>query len=136
MTAPKTFHHEWDFIQKLYHYTYNQRRLQPKTLFCTMKVGNFFTLAAHTPFIDAIVYFIQDNTVMNRVERVPVSTIRNLLQLFLLNNIFCYDGKIYNITRGSPSTIPLSTTLADMYLCQWQRKLENDLSTKHELFGR
>lgn len=132
----KTFHHPWDFMQKLHHYTYNQRRLTANTFFCTMKISNFYTLAPHTAFIDTIVHFMQDNVAMNRVERVPISTIRNLLQLFLLNNIFCYDQKIYTITRGSPSTIPLSMTLADIYLCEWQKKLVRELSCKGELFGR
>jgi len=132
----KIFHHEWDFIQKLYRYTYSQQRLTAKTLFCTIKVSNFYALASHTQLINAIVYFLQENVAMNRVEHVLISTIRNLLQLFLFNNIFCYEDKIYTITKGSPSTIPLSTTLADIYLCEWQTKLIRELGGQEELFGR
>lgn len=123
-------------MQKLYHYAYNQQRLKPTTLFCSMRITNFYALAPHTSFIDTIVHFLQDNVAMNRIDHVHISTIRNLLQLFLLNNIFVYDEKIYTINRGSPSTIPLSTTLADIYLCEWQKKLVRELDREQYLFGR
>jgi hypothetical protein len=93
-------------------------------------------LASHTNFIDLIVHCLEENVATNRVEHVVISTVRNLLQLFLYNNIFCYEDKIYAITKGSPSTIPLSTLLADLYLFEWQKKLAREVDRQQELFGR
>ena len=131
-----TFSDEADFMQKLNHYAYDQQRLKPTTLFCTIEISNFYTLAEHDQLIDTVMYFLQDNSVTNKVNQVSIMTIKNLLQLFLYNNLFCYENNIYTITKGSPNTMPLSSTLANIYLFDWQKLILQQVKRKDEFFGR
>ncbi|CAF4160822.1 unnamed protein product, partial [Adineta steineri] len=131
-----TFRDEVDFMQKLYYYTYNQQRLKPTTLFCRIKITNFYTLNEHEKMIDTVTYFLQDNSVTNKVNQVSIMTIKNLLQLFIFNNLFCYENKIYTIMKGSPNTMALSDTLANIYLFDWQKLILKEVQQKDEFFGR
>ncbi|CAF1319698.1 unnamed protein product [Rotaria sordida] len=83
-----TFADETDFIRKLNHYANTERRLRPTTLFCTIKITNFYTLEEHQNMLDVIGYFLHDNLATNKLESLLIQTIRNLLYLFLYNNIF------------------------------------------------
>ncbi|CAF4919803.1 unnamed protein product, partial [Rotaria magnacalcarata] len=62
-------------------------------------------------------------------------TIKNLVQLFLYNNIFRYNEHIYTFTKGSPTTMPITDTLSSIYLFQWQAKLLRIIKQKDEFFG-
>ncbi|CAF3804954.1 unnamed protein product [Rotaria sp. Silwood1] len=131
-----SFTDETDFIRKLYRYAIIERRLRPSTLFCTIKITNFCTLEEHKEMIDVIGYFLQDNLATNKLETLTIQTIRNLLHLFLHNNIFSYKNSIYKFTKGSPNTIPLTETLSNIYLFVWQKKILKEVNQNIELFGR
>ncbi|CAF5080391.1 unnamed protein product [Rotaria sp. Silwood1] len=131
-----SFTDETDFIRKLYRYAIIERRLRPSTLFCTIKITNFCTLEEHKEMIDVIGYFLQDNLATNKLETLTIQTIRNLLHLFLHNNIFTYKNSIYKFTKGSPNTIPLTETLSNIYLFVWQKKILKEVNQNIELFGR
>ncbi|CAF2032656.1 unnamed protein product [Rotaria magnacalcarata] len=130
------FHYDMDFIQKLNHYACTQHRLTTTTLFCTIKISNFYHLDSHTTIIDRIGYFLQDNLVTNKLEQISIMTIKNLVQLFLYNNIFRYNEHIYTFTKGSPTTMPITDKLSSIYLFQWQAKLLRIIKQKDEFFGR
>ncbi|CAF4679464.1 unnamed protein product, partial [Rotaria socialis] len=130
------FHHDIDFIQKLNHYACTQRRLTATTLFCTIKISNFYYLDSHANIIDWIGYFLQDNLGTNKLEQISIMTIKNLLQLFLYNNIFRYHEHIYTFTKGSPTTMPITDTLSNIYLFQWQTKLLRIIKQNDGFFGR
>ncbi|CAF2131124.1 unnamed protein product [Rotaria magnacalcarata] len=130
------FHHDIDFIQKLNHYACTQRRLTTTTLFCTIKISNFYYLDSHANIIDWIGYFLQDNLGTNKLEQISIMTIKNLLQLFLYNNIFRYHEHIYTFTKGSPTTMPITDTLSNIYLFQWQTKLLRIIKQNDGFFGR
>ncbi|CAF4309896.1 unnamed protein product [Rotaria sp. Silwood2] len=130
------FTDETDFIRKLYRYAAIERRLRPSTIFCTIKITNFCTLDEHKEMIDVIGYFLQDNLATNKLEPLTIQTIRNLLHLFLHNNIFSYKNSVYKFTKGSPNTIPLTETLSNIYLFVWQKKILKEVNQNIELFGR
>jgi len=132
-----TFYNELDFIQKLNHYISTEHPLTSTTTFCTMKITNFHTLDDHKSMIDSVTYFVQNNVGGNRLHDISVMTIKNLLQLFLYNNIFYYKNKIYTLTKGGPNTMPLSDTLSNIYLFVWQKKILNKVKqNRDEFFGR
>jgi len=131
-----TFDDEIDFIQKLNHYTHTGHRLISTTMFCTMKISNYSTLDSHENMIDVVCCFLQDHLASNRLQKIAITTIKNLLQLCLYNNLFCYKDKIYSCTKGGPTTLPLTNTLSDIYSFVWQKKIVSEIEQKHELFGR
>ncbi|CAF3934742.1 unnamed protein product [Rotaria sordida] len=133
---PTTFVDETDFIRKLNHYANTERRLRSTTLFCTIKITNFYTLDEHKNMIDVIGYFLHDNTAANKLESLTIQTIKNLLYVFLYNNIFLYKDNIYKCTKGSPNTMALTETLSNIYLFVWQKKIWKQIDRNIEFFGR
>ncbi|CAF4579423.1 unnamed protein product, partial [Rotaria magnacalcarata] len=93
-----------------------ERHLRATTLFCTIKIINYYTLDIHKNMIDTVGYFLEDNLVTNKLEQVTIQTIKNLLHIFLYNNVFYYKDKIYTLIKGSPNTMPLSDTLSNIFL--------------------
>ncbi|CAF2863675.1 unnamed protein product [Rotaria sp. Silwood2] len=110
------FTDDTDFFQRFNHYANTERRLRPTTIFCAIKITNFYTLDEHQNMIDVIGYFLQDNLATNELESLIIQTIRNLLYLFLYNNIFCYIDNIYTFTKGTPNAMALTETLSNIYL--------------------
>jgi hypothetical protein len=141
---PGTFEDEIDFIQQFDIYasaittttTTEESVLTPTTLFCTIKVLNYFTLDTHVNMIDTICNFIQEHVAANRVGKVTIATIKNLLQLSLCHTLFCYKNDLYTFTKGGPTTLPLFDTLSNIYLFVWQKKILRDIQQQKEFFGR
>ena len=131
-----TFYDEFDFIQKLNHYVFKERHLQPTTLFCSIKMTNFYTLDTHQHMIDTVISFIDDYIDKSKLPKISLMTIGNLLHLFLFNNIFCYKDQVYTFAKGSPNTMPFSETLSNIYLYVWQKKILSQVGGNNELFGR
>jgi hypothetical protein len=132
-----TFYNEADFMQKLKHYVHTEERLTPKTTFCTMKITNYYTLDRHESMINKVMEFLKYHSVSNQLYKIPFTTIKNLLQLVLFNNTFCYKDKVYKLEKGSPNTMPLSEILSNIYLFQkWQNIILNVTEKNNELFGR
>ena len=86
--------------------------------------------------IATVGYFMQDNMATNKLDHVSIITIQNLLQLFLYNNIFVYENTIYTLVRGGPNTMPLSDTLSDIFLFEWQKFVTREVLPQNEVFGR
>ena len=141
-----TFVNEVDFIQKLNHYTYVEHHLQPTTLFATINISNFHTMASHKSMIDVLGYFLSDHLatynlqymslMATRSQDISIPTIKTLAELFLANNIFYYNGKIYGFGKGGPTSLQLSETLSDIYLFIWQKNILEDPRLKNELYCR
>ncbi|CAF4354471.1 unnamed protein product, partial [Rotaria sordida] len=86
--------------------------------------------------LDIIGYFLQDNFATNKLGSLTIQTIRNLLYLFLYNNIFYYKDNIYKCTKGSPNTMALTETLSNIYLSVWQKEILKEIDRNIEFFGR
>ncbi len=133
---PTTFRDEIDFMRKLHTYVYQERRLRPTTVLCSIKIKNFYAMEVHRSMIDIVGYFLQDNLATNRLGNYTILTIKNLLHIFLYNNIFSLNDEIYKVDKGSPQSMPLSDTLSNIYLYVWQKKISKELNETNELFGR
>ncbi|CAF2113717.1 unnamed protein product, partial [Rotaria magnacalcarata] len=130
-----TFRDEPDFMRKLNDYVYVERHLRATTLFCSIKIINYYTLDIHKNMVDTVGYFLKDNLVTNKLEQVTIQTIKNLLLIFLYNNVFYYKDKIYTLMKGSSNTMPLSDTLSNIFLFTWQKKILKEIKSKNEFFG-
>ncbi|CAF4279646.1 unnamed protein product [Rotaria magnacalcarata] len=106
-----TFRDEPDFMYQLYDHIFTKHELQSTTLFCAIKITNYYTLDTHKNMIDIVGCFLEDNLVPNKLAQVTIQTIKNLLHIFLYNNVFYYKDQIYTLTKGSPNTMPLSDTV-------------------------
>ncbi|CAF5180885.1 unnamed protein product, partial [Rotaria magnacalcarata] len=131
-----TFRDEPDFMYQLYDHIFTKHELQSTTLFCAIKITNYYTLDTHKNMIDIVGCFLEDNLVPNKVEQATIQTIKNLLHIFLYNNVFYYKDQIYTLTKGSPNTMPLSDTLSNIYVFVWQKQILKQLQLNNEFFGR
>ena len=131
-----TFRDEPDFMYQLYDYIFTKRKLQSTTLFCAITISDYYTLDVHKNMIDTVGYFLEDNLVTNKLEQVTIQTIKNLLYIFLYNNVFYYKDKMFTLTKGSPNTMPLSDTLSNIYVFVWQKEILKQLQSNNEFFGR
>jgi hypothetical protein len=58
-----------------------------------------------------------------------------LVNIFLRNNVFTYNGKIYRHTKGCSLNFPLSRLLFNIYLHYWQFTLLRPVRVANEFFG-
>ncbi len=137
-----TFKNGSDFMRKLIQYIDNddkrdkQYQFHSKTIFTTITISNFFTLASHYTMQQILQDFFRDNLVAHVNDKISMNHIFQLTKLFLSNNHFYYNNTIYRYARGSPECLGLSETLSNIYIFQWQKLLLNKLSIGGELFGR
>ncbi|CAF1933521.1 unnamed protein product, partial [Rotaria magnacalcarata] len=103
-----TFRDEPDFTYQLYDHIFTKHKLQSTTLFCAIKITNYYTLDTHKNMIDTVGYFLEDNLVTNKLEQATIQNIKNLLHIFLYDNVFYYKDQIYTLAKGCPNTMPLS----------------------------
>ncbi|CAF1204862.1 unnamed protein product, partial [Rotaria magnacalcarata] len=80
-----TFRDEPDFMYQLYDHIFTKHELQSTTLFCAIKITNYYTLDTHKNMIDIVGCFLEDNLVPNKLEQVTIQNIKNLLHIFLYN---------------------------------------------------
>ena len=90
----------------------------------------------HAHMIEIVDYFLKYYLPSNKLEQITILNVKNLLHLFLHNNIFCYKDKIYTFTKGSLNTMALTETLSNIYLFEWQKEIVNQVQKNNELFGR
>lgn len=131
-----TFRDETDFMRQLNVYAHDQHRLKRTTLFAALKIRNFYGMDLHENIINTVGNFIEYNSFDNRVGNVSLQTMKNLLHLYLYNNVVCFNNTIYQMTQGSPHSIPLSETLSNIYVYGWQKRILRALDGQNELFGR
>jgi len=81
--------------------------------------------------------FLNDHLAIPGIENLSIKKIIDLTALFLHNNQFYYDNKIYRFTKGGPSSLALTETLSHIYAYQWgQRFLFEQPSLRNEFYGR
>ncbi|CAF3584523.1 unnamed protein product [Rotaria socialis] len=136
LSTTTTFRGEPDFMYQLYDHIFTKHELQSTTLFYAIKITNYYTLNTHKNMIDIVGYFLEDNLVPNKLEQATIQNIKNLLHIFLYNNVFYYKDQIYALTKDSPNTMPLSDTLSNIYVFVWQKQILKQLQLNNEFFGR
>ena len=132
-----TFIDDTDFGHKVHQFCQTSRRsISSSTLFATIHVVNYYTMTPHAVMADALEYFLRDSLPGNTLETFSIVHIKNLVQLFLYNNAFIYEENMHTCVKGSPITIPLTETLANIYLFQWQKKILKEIDARRQFFGR
>jgi hypothetical protein len=97
---------------------------------------NFNTMAPHGTMLITLRDFLNQHLPMPSIENVSINRIIHLTALFLHNNRFYYDNKIYRFTRGSPSSSLLTETLSNIFAYEWQQVLLRELLVENEFYGR
>ncbi|CAF3411863.1 unnamed protein product [Rotaria socialis] len=95
-----TFRDEADFMRQLNIYSHDQHRLQQTTLFAAIKSRDFYTMDVHENVINIVGYFLEYNTFDSRVGNVSIQIIKNLLHIYLYNNVYAWQKKIYRALDG------------------------------------
>ena len=147
--SPTTLINEADFMKKfLSHTTNREHQLSATTLFATIKITNFSTMASHESIIRRLEYFLFDHTVTNKVsyatlkalnllQSVSIDTMKKLTDLYLKNNLFYYNGKIYQLKKGAgPTSLFLSELLTNIYLLTYDKHIHDNEKLKTEFYGR
>ena len=125
-----------DFIRRFQSYATEQARLSADTKFVTLKIKHLYTMLPHDGIVAAVSHFLSINLPWNRIENLSFETVQRLTELFLHNNVFFYNGKIYRHEKGCPNRLRLSDTLAKIYLLSWRKPLMDILHSKQEFFAR
>jgi len=131
-----TFMNGADFIRKLNQYTEEKHRLRSSTIFIIINIMNFNTIAPHGTMLITLKDFLNQHLAMPSIENISINRIIHLTSLFLHNNRFYYDHKIYRFTRGSPSGLLLTETLSNIFAFEWQQVLLRELLVENEFYGR
>ncbi|CAF1172792.1 unnamed protein product [Rotaria sordida] len=132
-----TFHNGTDFIRKLNDYIEQSGHgLRPTTNFVTITISNFYTMVDHDTMLLAFRDFLRDTCRLPTLQNISLNKVFLLTTLFLRNNLFYYDHKIYRFTKGSPTNFPITETLAIMYILPWLKALFRQPILEKEFYGR
>ncbi|CAF4675521.1 unnamed protein product, partial [Rotaria socialis] len=133
----RIFHNGTDFLEKIHNYIDQYNRLRSTTNFVTITIKNFYHLAPHDILLSTLLDFFMKFYHLPVVENIHITKIVRLTSLFLHNNRFYYDGKIYRFIKGGPSNSGLIETLSNIYVNRMEKFLIDQSSTKqNEFYGR
>ncbi|CAF4469521.1 unnamed protein product [Rotaria socialis] len=133
----RIFHNGTDFLEKFHNYIDQYDRLRSTTNFVTITINNFYHLVPHHVPLSTLLDFFVKYYHLPIVENIHITKIVRLTSLFLHNNRFYYDGKIYRFLKGGPSNSGLIETLSNIYLNRMDNFLIDQSSTKqNEFYGR
>ncbi|CAF4960736.1 unnamed protein product, partial [Rotaria magnacalcarata] len=133
----RIFHNGTDFLEKFHNYIDQYDRLRSTTNLVTITINNFHHLTPHHILLSTLLDFFVKYYHLPIVENIHITKIVRLTSLFLHNNRFYYDGKIYRFIKGGPSNSGLIETLSNIYLNLMDNFLINQSSTKqNEFYGR
>ena len=125
-----------DFMKKLHYYCFQQDDLfQTNTTFITFEIQNLSTNLLHIDILDSVNHLLSHPLIYGRHDRLSSQAIEELINIYLRNQVFTYNQKIYRHIKGIPLNFPLSYLLLNIYLYNWQL---NSLQCTHymdELFG-
>lgn len=93
-------------------------------------------MVPHRNILLALRDFLRECLCTPNVEGISIEKIFHLTSLFLTNNLFYYNDKIYRFTKGAPWAFPLTELLHNIYLIHWQKSLVNHPSMQNEFYGR
>ncbi|CAF3972408.1 unnamed protein product [Rotaria sordida] len=132
-----TFANGVDFIRKLNDYIETPGCIfRPTTNFITITISNFDSMVDHDTMLSSFQYYLKDPCKSRTINGISISKIYELTTLFLRNNRFYYDDKIYRFVKGSPRSFPFTETLATLYVLSWFKSLFRQPSLEKEFYGR
>ena len=93
-------------------------------------------MVTHESMLITLEGFLTDHLATPLVGDISIARFYKLATLFLNNNRFYYDNKIYSVTKGAPSSLLFTETLSNIYVFLWQQSLLEAPLLRRELFGR
>jgi hypothetical protein len=120
-----------DFMKKILNYSLRTTTTQ----FITFEIHHLNTHVSHADLCYTLSRLLMNPFIYNRHDRLTNDGIEKLTDLFLRNNIFKYNGKIYRQVKGCSFNFPLSRLLLDIYLYDWQFSLFRTIRITDEFYG-
>jgi hypothetical protein len=125
-----------DFFDRFHRYCSIERSLRPTTLFGTITIVNADRLVGHATMLETLHYFLFDQLATNKCQGIAINTIKQLTELYLDNQLFYYDERIYRCNKNGPSQLHYNRLLTNIYLFVWQCCLFDDPHLTNEFIGR
>ncbi|CAF4079492.1 unnamed protein product [Rotaria sp. Silwood2] len=123
-------------VQQLEQYQ-REGHLLPTTKFITIDVKNLYTMIPKAGALDALYRFCMKHATKERqMGNLTVNTIIRLACVVLDTNCFVFDNKYYKQIRGGAMGSPFTTTLANIYMYEWEQHLIQYQQERHEVYGR
>ncbi|CAF1154105.1 unnamed protein product [Rotaria magnacalcarata] len=113
-----------------------QGYLLTSTQFITIDVKNLYTMIPQAGALDALHRFCMKHATELKFGNLTVNTIIRLVCLVLDTNYFVFNNKYYKQIRGGAMGSPLTMTLANIYMYEWEQSLIQHQQARHELYGR
>jgi hypothetical protein len=110
--------------------------LRSSTLFATVHINNIHSIFLHEESITALENYLHKYVLNGKIQGITISTIIQLVRLFLDNQYFLYENKLYQQVKGSSFKSPMTTILANLHIHYCQENLMKRLHDKNEIFGR
>ena len=133
---PTAFVDGADFMRQFNHYAFEEHRLRPRTAFTTIEISNFYTMVNHETILITLKQFLSDHLSIPGIDDISIPQIVKLTTLFLNNNRFYYNQKIYSFTKGGPCSSLLTDTLLNIYAFEWQKSLLKKDFRDGGIYGR
>ncbi|CAF1346300.1 unnamed protein product [Rotaria sordida] len=93
-------------------------------------------MANHDTMLLMFQDFLMNSCLLPTIQNFSKGKIFQLTTLFLRNNWFYYDHKIYRFVNGSPTSFPFTETLANIYILSWLKSLFRHQILEKEFYGR
>ena len=110
--------------------------LLPTTKFITADVKNLYTMIPRGGALDGLYRFCIKYAKEGKIGNLTVNAIIRLVCVILETNCFVYDNKYYKQIRGGAMGSPFTTTLANIYMYEWEQTLVQYQEQRNELYGR
>ena len=134
-TELTTIRNSLDLLEKLARF--DDYLFLPHTSFATFKIKDIYHQMSHHRILEALRRFLTHVLHPKQYyENVSIPTMERLTEIYLNHQVFTYDGNFYRFTKGSLHSLPLTRTLANIYLHDWQGSLVGRLNYDEEFYGR
>lgn len=131
-----TFTNGGDFMRKLRAHCYRQEYLQPNTYFITFEINHLYTHLSHEKLLLGLHSLLHSSIIYQRHHHgITTDGIHELASLFLRNQFFTFNRKLYRYRKGCSLIYPLSRLLFNIYIYHWQSNLFRPLQLTDELYG-
>ena len=86
--------------------------------------------------LHALERFLNKHARQGRVSMMTIDTLMKMARIVLDTNCFAYEDKYYQQIRGGAMGSPLTMTLANVYMLEWEQTLVEHQISQNELYGR
>lgn len=130
-----TFINDINFVRQLEAYR-DRGHLLPGTLFITFDVTDLYTMIPRQGALAALDRFLHRHAIADKINHMTIPTLMSMAQLVLETNCFAFEKKYYQQIRGGAMGSPLTMTLANIYMLEWEQPLIGFQKCHGELYGR